>query len=310
MEKIDLSVIILSYNTQKFIKDCIFSVAKAAKNVSGVVEVIFVDNASTDESIEVIKSEKESVEEIKLKIKILTSSTNTGFAGGCNLGMKEAQGKYLLFLNMDTMVFPEAFKKSIDFMESDNKYGAMTPNTTLVSGGMDPDCHRGFPTPWASITYFLGLEKLFPKSRFLGQYHKFYLDLTKPHEIDAGFGTFLMVRKEVLDRVGLWDEHYFFYGEDLDYFYRIKKAGFKVMFYPEPLLLHYKGGSSGLRKESRKISPASKETRMQVAKSSIKAMEIFYKKFYKSQYPSFVTFLVLLAIKIKGSFRIIKHYFS
>ena len=310
MAEIELSVIILSFNTQKFIKDCLLSVAKAAKNVTGTVEVIFVDNASTDESIAVIESEKKAVEDEKLAIKVLTSSTNTGFAGGCNLGIKEARGQYLLFLNMDTMVFPEAFKKAIDFMESDSRYGAMTPYTRLVSGGMDPDCHRGFPTPWASITYFLGLEKLFPQSRFFGQYHRFYLDLSKPHEIDAGFGTFLMVRKEVVDKIGPWDEQYFFYGEDLDYFYRIKKAGLKVMFYPEPLLWHYKGGSSGLRKESRKISPASRETRMQVAKSSVKAMEIFYKKFYRNQYPSFVTFLVLLAIKIKGSFRIIKYYFS
>ncbi len=210
MEKIDLSVIILSYNTQKFIKDCLFSVVEAAKNVSGAVEIIFVDNASTDESVKIINKEKTENENDKLKIKVLTNTINTGFAGGCNLGIKEAKGKYLLFLNMDTIVFPEAFKKTIDFMETDNKYGAMTPNTTLISGGMDPDCHRGFPTPWASITYFSGLEKLFPKSRFFGQYHQFYLDLTKPHEIDAGFGTFLIVRKEVVDKVGLWDEHYFF----------------------------------------------------------------------------------------------------
>ncbi len=96
----------------------------------------------------------------------------------------------------------------------------------------------------------------------------------------------------------------------MDYFFRIKKAGYKVMFYPEPLLLHYKGGSSGLRKESKEICPANKETRIRTAKASIKAMEIFYKKFYKDQYPSLVTFLVLIAIKIKGSFRILKHYFS
>jgi GT2 family glycosyltransferase len=179
----------------------------------------------------------------------------------------------------------------------------------LASGEMDPDCHRGFPTPWASITYFSGLERLFPKSRIFGQYHQHYLNLNKVHEIDAGFGTFMMVRREVIDQVGGWDDQYFFYGEDLDYFYRIKKAGWKVMFYSKPLLTHHKGASSGLRKESRAVTRASRETRVKTAQESIRAMEIFYKKFYQDRYPRVITFLVVLGIKIKGLTRIFYHQF-
>jgi len=308
--EVELSIIILSYNTQKFIEDCLESVTKAAINVSGGVEIIFVDNASTDRSLEEIKKLKIKNESKNLKIKIVESEKNLGYAGGNNLGLKEATGKYILFLNMDTLVYPEAFSDAIQFMEGDKEIGAMTPKTILVSGGMDPDCHRGFPSPWASLTYFLGLERLFPKSKLFGQYHKLYLDLSKPHEIDAGFGTFMMVKKEIIDKVGVWDNRYFFYGEDLDYFYRIKKAGYKIMFYPKPLLTHYKGGSSGLRKESRKFSSVSRETRLKTAKASVEAMEIFYRKFYKDQFSSWVTSLVILAIKVKGSFRILKHYLS
>ncbi len=175
---------------------------------------------------------------------------------------------------------------------------------------MDPDCHRGFPTPWASLTYFLGLEKLFPKSELFGRYHLGYLNFDEPHEIDSGFGTFMVVRKDVIEQVGCWDEKYFFYGEDLDFFYRIKEAGWKVMFYPKLLALHHKGASSGLRKESRLITKADKRITLKTTISSIRAWEVFYQKFYKGKYNPFVTSIVLMGIKIKGFFRIIKFFIS
>ncbi len=298
-DKPDLSIIILSYNTKNLLKRCLDKVKKAKKN-GYVYETIVVDNASTDKSPAMVKEKFPWV-------KLIVSQKNLGFSGGNNLGLKKAEGKYVLFLNSDTEIKSEAFVKMIKFMESDAKIGAATPKTILISGEMDPDCHRGFPTPWASITYFLGLEKLFPKSRIFGQYHQFYLDLNKNHEIDAGFGTFMMVRQKALKEVGNWDDQYFFYGEDLDLFYRIKEKGWKVMFYAEPLLKHHKGASSGLRQESKAVSQASKETRIKVAQASIKAMEIFYQKFYKGKYPFWVTWIVISGIKIKGFFRILQH---
>ena len=242
------------------------------------------------------------------QVKLIKSKKNLGYAGGNNLGLKRTQGEFILFLNSDTEIDKEALIKMMKFMKGNSRTGASTPKTMLFSGGMDPDCHRGFPIPWASITYFLGLEKLFPKSKLFGQYHQFYLDLNKTHEIDAGFGTFMFVRKKALDEVGHWDEQYFFYGEDLDLFYRIKEAGWKIMFYPEVLATHHKGASSGLRKESKEVARPSRETRIRVAKASIKAMEIFYKKFYQNKYPFWLTWVVLLGIKAKGSFRVVLHY--
>jgi len=324
LKKVELSVIILSYNTKELLKRCLESLLSAISYQLSAIEVIVVDNGSTDGSVEMLWEWRKGILSTKsikgtkgtaeisspagtARFKLIESKTNLGFAGGNNLGLKKARGRYILFLNSDTEVFAGSLKKAVKFMESDEKIGAMTPKALLYSGQMDPDCHRGFPTPWASLTYFLGLEKLFPKNRLFGQYHKLYEDLNKPHEIDAGFGTFMLIRREVYEKIGGWDESYFFYGEDLDYFYRIRQAGWKVMFYPEPLLNHHKGGSSGLRKESRKITPASKETRIKTARASIKAMEIFYQKFYQEKYPVWLTFLVLTAIRIKGFFRILNH---
>ncbi len=302
MEEIKLSIIILSYNTKALIKDCLVFLEEALKKVEKN-EVIIIDNASSDDSAEMIKKEFP-------KVKLIENKENVGYAKGNNIGLKKAKGKYILFLNSDTQIFSDSLKLALGFMESDSKIGALTVKTMLLSGKMDPDCHRGFPTPWASITYFLGLEKLFPKCNICGQYHKFYLNLDENHEIDAGAGAFMMVPRKVIDEVGGWDENYFFYGEDLDFYYRNKKAGYKVMFYAKPLLKHYKGGSSGLRKESREIAGSSKENRIKVAKASVEAMGIFYKKFYKDTYPSWLTFFVLMAIKIKGSLRILKYTLS
>lgn len=296
MEKPELSIIILSYNTKDLLEQCLESVYQLPGS-----EIIVVDNASSDDSPEMVRKKFP-------RVRLICNKENLGFAGGNNTGLRLATGRYILFLNSDTKVKPEAIPGVMKYLEDNPKVGALTAKTLLPSGKMDSDCHRGFPTPWASITYFLGLEKLFPKSRLFDQYHKFYLNLNENHEIDAGAGAFMLIRREVIDKVGQWDENYFFYGEDLDFFFRIKKSGYLTLFYAQPVLTHYKGASSGLRKESRSIAKNSRQNRIKVAKASVQAMEIFYKKFYKGIYPAWLTFIVLLAIKIKGFFRILSHY--
>ncbi len=301
MAEIELSIIILSYNTKELLQQCLDSLVEGCAGIRDY-EVVVVDNGSSDGSVDYLKKLK--------RIKLIENKENLGFAKGNNVGLKESKGKYVLFLNSDTVVYSGALKEALDFIKKHDEVGALIAKMILASGKMDPDCHRGFPTPWASITYFLGLEKLFPKSKIFGQYHKNYLNLDENHEIDAGAGAFMLIPKKVINEVGSWDESYFFYGEDLDFFFRIKKAGYKVFFYAKPLLTHYKGASSGLRKESKGIAKNSKENRIKVAKASVEAMEIFYKKFYKDQYPIWLTSFVLIAIKIKGSFRILKHYLN
>jgi len=308
VEHIELSVIILSYNTKELLEKCLNSLVLSIKYHVLRAEIIVVDNGSTDGSVEMVK--ETIIHNTKYNIHLIENQNNLGFAKGNNVGLTQATGKYILFLNSDTEVFPGSLSEAVDFMKNHPGVGALTAKTLLADGKMDPDCHRGFPTPWASITYFLGLEKLFPKSRLFGQYHKFFLDLNINHEIDAGAGAFMLIPRKVIDKIGAWDESYFFYGEDLDFNYRIKKAGFKVMFFAKPLLKHYKGASSGLRKESKNIAKNSKENRIRVAKASAQAMEIFYKKFYKDIYPGWLTSLVLGAIRVKGVFRILKQILS
>jgi len=296
----DLSIIILNYNTKTLLEKCLRSVLKA-KPAEFSWEIIVVDNASSDGSpIMVAKQFPQVI--------LMTSQRNLGFSGGNNLGLRRAKGKFVLFLNSDTEVTKDAFSQILCFVEGDKQIGAATPKTMLVSGGMDPDCHRGFPTPWASFCYFSGLEKLFPTSRLFGQYHQHYLDLNQPHQIDAGFGTFMIVRRNVLEQVGGWDESYFFYGEDLDLFYRIKNAGWKVMFYPKVLLYHHKGASSGLRGESKSVARPSRQVRLKAARESVKAMKIFYRKFYRDKYPGWLTWLILSGISVKGALRLVYHY--
>ncbi len=306
MEKIDLSIIILSYNTKALIKKCLESIETSFVASLPKTEVIVVDNASIDGSVEMLRDLSFN----HFKLTIIQNKQNLGFAKGNNVGLKKAEGEYILFLNSDTEIFTNALSDSLEGIKNDPLIGAITPKTMLPSGKMDPDCHRGFPTPWASITYFLGLEKLFPKSKIFGQYHQGYLNLNKDHLVDAGAGAFMLVSKKVIDQVGAWDESYFFYGEDLDFFYRIKKAGFKIMFLAKPLLKHLKGASSGLRKESQNISNNEKQNRIKVAKASVQAMEIFYKKFYQDVYPFWLAAFVLAAIRIKGFIRVAKHYLS
>lgn len=302
VKKPDLSVIILNYNTADFLAGCLRSVKRAVVRVRPlVVEVIVVDNGSTDTSVQMVHKQFGWVQ-------CVVSRKNVGFAAGNNLGLSHARGTLILFLNSDTIVVPTAFCDVVQFLRQKPQGGALTVKTLLADGRLDPDCHRGFPTPLASLTYFLGLEKLFPMSRFFGQYHKAFLDTCRHHQIDAGAGAFMLVKREVIEAVGNWDEEYFFYGEDLDFYYRIKRAGWQVWYFAKPVVTHFKGVSSGLRKESRSITQASRGTRLRVAKESVRAMEIFYRKFYAGRYPAVITSLVLAGIRLKGWARYARHW--
>lgn len=134
-----------------------------------------------------------------------------------------------------------------------------------------------------------------------------YEDFTKTHEVSVIAGSYMMIPRELDRKLGGWDETYFFYGEDIDYCYRIHEAGFKIVYYPHVKVLHYKGASSGLRKESADIARPPKSTRVKVARESIRAMEVFYRKFYSDKYPRIVTGLVLAGIRARGWMRILKH---
>lgn len=288
--KIDLSIIIVSFNTKDLLLACLTSL-KQARRESDRWEIIVVDNASTDGSVISLKQLIKNDKFFKNSLLLIESKINLGFAGGNNLGIKKAQGKYVLLLNSDTEIIDQAIQKMLDFMESHPRAGLATGKLLLSDNFIDPACHRGFPMPWAALTYFLGLEKLFPTSELFSQYHLGFKNLNEPHEIDSPSGAFFLVRREVIEQVGMLDEDYFMYGEDLDWAYRIKQAGWQVWYNPRAEILHRK-------KQSGRAS-IDGHLRKRTQKYFYETMQIFYKKHYQNKYPKILTWTVALLLKIR-----------
>lgn len=275
--KPDLSIIIVSFNTKRLLADCLDSIFKSLIRPYKL-EVIVYDNGSTDGSVEVVRRDYPQV-------KLLAGKDNIGYAAANNRGLEISQGKIILLLNSDTRLNDDTLKKMLDFMYRNQHAAVATCKLVLSDGQLDPACHRGFPTPWAALTYFLKLERLFPHSRFFGQYHMGYLDFATTHEIDSPSGAFYMVRSNVIHAVGNLDEDYFMYAEDLDLSYRIKHQGYRIYYYPETTCLHLKK-QSGRRKNDGDVQ----------FRTDIMFHEnnwLFYQKHFAPIYPQFLT----LAIK-------------
>ncbi len=292
MNKVELSIIILNYNTKKVTLEAIASIEEnyPKQVVSGEYEVIVTDNASPDESLLAFQEYKK-----KTKIKsfhVVDNGGNIGFAAGNNRGIPYAKGHYILFLNPDTIVHPRTLTHMLQFMKEHPEAGAATCKLEIPSGGIDDASHRGFPTPWNAFSHFSGLEKIFPKTRLFGGYIQGWKDMKKTHEVDAIAGAFLLLPREVGEKVGWWDEEYFFYGEDLQFCYNIRKLGLKIYYVPEVSILHYGGVSSGIKKSGQSVSTANVEIKRKVQGWRFDAMRIFYKKNYEEKYPKFVTWAV------------------
>lgn len=290
MTKPDVSIIILNYNAEKFLRETLKSVA-SQKGIR--VETIVVDNHSSDNSRAMVKREFPGVTWVQ-------RDTSTGFSAGNNAGLPHAHADTILFLNPDaSFTKPDDLKRCHAKLWGDKAIGALTARVNLVlTGEIDETCHRGFPTPWAALTHFSGLAKLFPTTPLFNQYTKRYLGYTTEHEVDAVGGMFMLMRRSVGEIVGWWDEDYPLYGEDLDFCYRLHQAGYHNLYYPLVKVLHYKGVSTGMSKQSSQVTTAKKDTIRRVKGWSIQAMEIFYRKHYAAKYPFFLNWLVYLGIKL------------
>src|SRR3990167_10403248 len=299
MTNIDLSIVVLNFNSSSYLLRCLNSIKKSyLPNLT--IEVIVVDNNSSDGSQKILKKTKIS----ELKFKYILNPDNYGFSKGNNIGVKGASGKYVLFLNPDNYVKKDTLKTIYKFMENNSTVGVCCPRLDLPDGTLTSASHRGFPTPWNSFTYFSGLQKLFPRSKLFSGYTKgWLLDSNKPHEVDAISGGFFFVRRAAAEQVGWWDEDYFLYGEDIDFCYRLKEKGWKVMFLPKVSVLHYHGISSGIKKHSSNLSLASEKTRLRALKASTEAMKIFYKKHYQKKYPYLLNVGVLFGVDILNFLR-------
>lgn len=302
---IDLSVIIVSYNTKEILKGCIESLfAHLPKSYS--FEVIVVDNASSDGSIETLQNLELRIKNYDIKFKIINNRENFGFSKANNIGIKEVKGRYMLFLNSDTLMHENTLDEMVKFMDENPNAGAATCKVELKDKTIDDASHRGFPTPWRAFCYFSGLSRIFPTFKIFSGYNLGYLDKNTTHEIDACAGAFMIVRKEAGKKVNWWDEDYFWYGDDLDFCYRLKQAGWKIYFVPKVSIFHYKGISGGIKGHSKEISTADVKTKKLATKARFEAMKIFYRKHYMDKYPSIITNLVMLGISLKLSFALAK----
>lgn len=295
----DISVIILSYNTRETTLRCLkeFDVI-CAKSPKVRVELIVVDNASTDGSVESLRNYRPH----HCTIECIYNVENVGFSKGNNMGLEKAQSRYVLYMNSDVMVqsttHPIELEDLITYMDSHGDTGALTVQVNLPGGQIDPASHRGFPTPWRSLTYLLKLEKLIQilrithkdVRRVMGGYHLLSEDMKSIHEIDSGTAAFLLCRKNTLDNLKGFDEQFFMYGEDLDMCYRMRMQGSKVLWYPKYTVTHLKY-QSGLGSQDG-------ATQRKIRWHFYDAMERFYRKHYNAKYCPCVNMLILTVIKV------------
>lgn len=244
------------------------------------MEVIVVDEKSNDGSIEMIRKEFPWVKVIE--------GENKGLAVSSNLGAKEATGEYLLFLGPDAYPRHRTIEGMVDYMEKHPQVGLATPKVYLQQGGLDFDAHRSFPTPWSSFTRLTGLYKLFPKSQLFNSYFMSNSDLNKDHEIDACVYGFMLVKKNVFEKVNGFDPEYFAHGLDLDLCYRIKHTGHKIMYVPQ-----YESGHFKLKVTQTKAALTQQEKKslsddINYVKSSTNAMRVFLRKNYQNKYPFYL----------------------
>ena len=280
-KKNNLSIVIVNFNAGDFLQNCLQSLEKVREDT--LFDVWVVDNASQDGSIEKAKQKFPQNHYIENK-------ENLGFGKANNIALRQIKTEYVLFLNPDAKVLDKTLEFMLNYLDENPDVGAATCKVEKMDGSLDWASHRGFPTPWASFMFFLGDDSL---------YHLTEHDLTKAHEVDAISGAFFMTRKSVLDKVGLFDEDYFLYAEDIDLCFRIKQAGFKVMYVPEVKILHLKGVSSGIKKESLQITTAKDKSRKRALDSFYQTMVIFYQKHLAKDYPFFINWLVYLGINFK-----------
>lgn len=281
-----LSVVIVNYNVQHFLESCLQSVMVACEGIEA--EVFVVDNDSVDGSVEMVRSRFPSVI-------LIDNKENVGFSRANNQAMRIAQGELVLLLNPDTLVEADTFSKCIAFMDSHEDCGGLGIRMVDGKGNFLPESKRGLPTPEVAFYKIFGLSWLFPRSKRFGRYHLTYLDEHATHEVEVLSGAFMLMRKEVLDKVGLLDEEFFMYGEDVDLSYRIILGGWKNYYYPDARIIHYKGEST-------------KKGSLNYVYVFYNAMAIFARKHFSAERARLFSMLINLAIVFRATVALLNRF--
>ena len=286
MAKHDLEIILVSYNSQFWLKKTLRSLREHfLRKTALLVKVTVVDNGSSDDSVTMLKKAFSWVKLIEL-------GENKGFAVANNAALKDATAHFVMLLNSDVELTPDSrIDAAVAHLRAHPGIGILTPRIEFTTGELDPACHRGEPTIWAALTYFLGLEKVFPKTQLFGQYHQGYKDITTIHEVDACSGAALLIRTPALKKIGLLDERFFMYAEDLDWCRRFREAGYTICFFPDASVIHHKY-KSGIKNSSQSIA---RNTRRHFYDTMLQ----YYDKYYGDTYPNFVRRLIKYFIVLK-----------
>lgn len=283
-----LSVVIVNYNVEHFLEQCLKSVFKAMEGIEG--EVFVVDNHSVDGSVDMVR---EKFPEAHL----IANQQNTGFSKANNQAIDLSKGQYVLLLNPDTVVEEDTFKTCVEFMDAHPDAGACGVKLIDGKGNYLPESKRGLPTPEVAFYKIFGFSSIFPKSKKFGKYHLGYLDSESTHVIEVLSGAFMFMRKEALDISGNLDEAFFMYGEDIDLSYRITKAGYKIYYHPQTRVIHYRGEST-------------KKSSINYVFVFYQAMIIFAKKHFSPGNAQAFSFLINLAVYLRAGFSILKRIAS
>ena len=273
-----IAVIIVNYNVEFFLEQCLNSVQKALENVSGQVFVI--DNNSIDGSVEMVENKFPH-------FNLIANRDNKGFSKANNQGILLADAEYILLLNPDTVVEEDTFSRVITYMDENPNTGGLGVRMLDGKGYFLPESKRGLPTPNVAFYKIFGFSKLFPRSKKFGQYHAGHLSEFETNKIDILSGAFMLMRREALDKVGLLDEAFFMYGEDIDLSYRIQKGGYDNVYFPETRIIHYKGEST-------------KKSSVNYVFVFYKAMIIFAKKHFSQKNAKLFSFFIHLAIYFRA----------
>ena len=261
-----LSVVIVSYNVRDYLENCLQSVSRALEGIEG--EVFVVDNHSDDDSVEAVRSQYPWV-------RLIENQENMGFSRANNIAIRESRGEYVLLLNPDTIVEEATLREVLRFMEEHPKAGGAGVMMHNADGSLAPESRRALPTPWVSCLKMLGFTK---------RYYMSHLPWDQPGRIEVISGAFCFLRKKALDEVGLLDEDFFMYGEDIDLSYRLMKGGWENWYLPYPIT-HFKGKST--------------------QKSDYRYVHIFYKAmliFFRKHY-SHLSLFYALPVKMAIYFR-------
>ncbi len=255
---IDLSVIIVNYNVKDYLLQCLRSLDEACKPLE--TEIIVVDNNSSDGSVDYLRSEFPHVRWHAL-------TENIGFGRANNVGLHEARGRYVLFLNPDTIIGPESLTTMVRYLDEHPTVGMAGCKVLNPDGSFQVACRRGLPTPWASFCKLFGLQSLFPSVKLFSSYNLMYRSIDETYPVDALIGAFMMGRTDLMRTLGGFDPDFFMYGEDIDLCYRVKKLGYQVHYVHETSIIHYKGEST-------------KRSSLNEVRVFYEAMEIFASKHF------------------------------